>query len=593
MKKFATAFLSVAAAASLCSAATPRILTADAQRARAIGVCIDGRAVLRTDDAALSKAAPRKAPVKRAAVSADVPEILYDTPEGEMRMYSRDGDGYTEVDGYIVPDSQHGYFLKMVYAPDGTTVYMYNPIASCYMAEAWVKGSTDGTTVTIPTGQYLAYSEEMGYGLTLEAGKLTETTNEYGDVDVTYMRDESVKEINFTVGADGVLTIDSKFCHDDPDEPAQNVVGAFYDDDGTWGAYTMYNSRYTPFDDVAVSAPEGTVFEDWAMTSVDFNEGGRKVTFVKAAVSGDKMYLSNLDPVFPDAVMEGTVEGDKVTFSTNQFMGIYMDLYLTYFVADRYSVETIYDEEYDEEYEQLVNRMADKLVMSYDAGARTLTSAEGDGIIINAGKGVADDESSLGFLDIYFNPVLQGFDEVAATPATPRVVQFFDGFEDYGESLACIELPLTDADGNILNYNKLSYAIYTRVDDVEEPFVFYPDEYPGLAEYGLDELTEVPYTMTVYNEYGYEDIAQGGSMVYFYTQSPDAIGVKSIYTGGGERRESPISWYDVAGVKAPSISGAPAVTEVYGPDGIRRSAPVRGLNIVKMSDGSVRKVVVR
>ena len=67
MKKFATAFLSVAAAASLCSAATPRILTADAQRARAIGVCIDGRAVLRTDDAALSKAAPRKAPVKRAA----------------------------------------------------------------------------------------------------------------------------------------------------------------------------------------------------------------------------------------------------------------------------------------------------------------------------------------------------------------------------------------------------------------------------------------------------------------------------------------------------------------------------------------------
>ncbi len=593
MKKFATVFLSVAAAASLCSAATPRILTADAQRARAIGVCIDGRAVLRTDDAALSKAAPRKAPVKRAAATADVPEILYDTPEGEMRMYSRDGDGYTESYGYIVPDSQHGYFLKMVYAPDGTTVYMYNPIASCYMAEAWVKGSTDGTTVTIPTGQYLAYSEEMGYGLTLEAGKLTETTNEYGDVDITYMRDESVKEITFTVGADGVLTIDSKFCHDDPDEPAQNVVGAFYDDDGTWGAYTMYNSRYTPFDDIAVSAPEGTVFEDWAMTSVDFGEGGRKVTFVKAAVSGDKMYLSNLDPVFPDAVMEGTVEGDKVTFSTNQFMGICMDLYLTYFVADRYSVETIYDEEYDEEYEQLVNRMADKLVMAYDAGARTLTSAEGDGIIINAGKGVADDESSLGFLDIYFNPVLQGFDEVAATPATPRVVQFFDGFEDYGESLAYIELPATDADGNILNYNKLSYAIYTRVDDVEEPFVFYPDEYPGLAEYGLDELTEVPYTMTVYNEYGYEDIAQGGSMVYFYAQSPDAIGVKSIYTGGGERRESPISWYDVAGVKAPSLSGAATVSEIYGADGIRRSAPVRGLNIVRMSDGSVRKMVVR
>ena len=90
MKKFATAFLSVAAAASLCSAATPRILTADAQRARAIGVCIDGRAVLRTDDAALSKAAPRKAPVKRAAVSADVPEILYDTPEGEItEKYTR------------------------------------------------------------------------------------------------------------------------------------------------------------------------------------------------------------------------------------------------------------------------------------------------------------------------------------------------------------------------------------------------------------------------------------------------------------------------------------------------------------------------
>ena len=72
--------------------------------------------------------------------------------------------------------------------------------------------------------------------------------------------------------------------------------------------------------------------------------------------------------------------------------------------------------------------------------------------------------------------------------------------------------------------------------------------------------------------------------------------MKSIYKGGGETHESPIFWYDIngtTGVRDIITDGQAKVSAIYGVDGTLRSGKTRGLNIVKMSDGSVRKVVVR
>ena len=93
-----------------------------------------------------------------------------------------------------------------------------------------------------------------------------------------------------------------------------------------------------------------------------------------------------------------------------------------------------------------------------------------------------------------------------------------------------------------------------------------------------------------------DDIRYGGAAVFFYSTPADAYGVKSIYKGGNEVRESPIVWYDVkgaTGVKDTLTNSSATVAEIYSIDGVRRSSMARGLNIVKMSDGSVRKMIVR
>ena len=51
--------------------------------------------------------------------------------------------------------------------------------------------------------------------------------------------------------------------------------------------------------------------------------------------------------------------------------------------------------------------------------------------------------------------------------------------------------------------------------------------------------------------------------------------------------------YDVTGIDNPSAGNGAVETARYSANGQRVAAPVKGLNIVKYSDGSTRKVVVK
>ena len=71
------------------------------------------------------------------------------------------------------------------------------------------------------------------------------------------------------------------------------------------------------------------------------------------------------------------------------------------------------------------------------------------------------------------------------------------------------------------------------------------------------------------------------------------LGTKQAYSGTGVWRDfGEIKEYDVSGIdKVDNHSEAKEVSR-YSLDGQRLSAPVKGLNIVRYSDGSIKKVVV-
>lgn len=613
MRKIFTSILSVAAATAVAMAAMPHPATVGefnasvrsvapgiekltpAQRAGIAGATVNGHAFLGKNADKAAKLAARAPKAQRVIEPSAPPSVIDETPAGTPKMYARSGDGFMVFYGYIFPHEQNGQILNTVMSEDNKTIYIQDPVSSA-MAETWVKGTVDGSTISVPTGQYIMYDPEEGYGAIVAVGKLTEV-EDGEDVYYDYVMDESCKDIKFTVEADGTIKLEDKFSFtfdaSDPEGATdpEYIVTAFWSDDHSWSGYADYNSAYIPFDDVANSVPNSVVFKDWKLSSVNVDSEKPVTTFVSVGIEGDKMYITGLYRDMPEAVVAGTITDGKVTLESNQYLGISNIVYLTYFVGGTYSVETFPDPDFGD-YNEVTNVATESVVFNYDADAKTLTAPDNAALYINAGRANADTGEGISQFASYFGPSLSEFNEVAATPATPEILDFGDYFDDYGYIGISLYIPTVDTEGNDININKLYYVIYTRVDGEEEEFVFYPDEYVGLEELNIDEMTEVPYTMQI-EGYDGVDIRYGGENVFFYTTLPDAYGVKSVYKGGGEVHESPVFWLETAGVNNVLTNGTATVSAVYGIDGIRRSEMSHGLNIVRMSDGSVRKIFVR
>ncbi len=135
-------------------------------------------------------------------------------------------------------------------------------------------------------------------------------------------------------------------------------------------------------------------------------------------------------------------------------------------------------------------------------------------------------------------PVIE---DVAATPADPEVVGVgnYDASEEYG--YFAFTIPTTDVDGNDLKEANLFYQLYADIAGEIQPITFTTDLYIKLTE----DMSIIPYTFT--DNYDFAD--RGDYKVVYlnfnFNTMYDRIGVKSIYTGGGETNESEIVWADV------------------------------------------------
>ena len=104
----------------------------------------------------------KSAPSMKAA--ADFP-IIAELPAGESKLYKRTGGKgieYNSQTGQIDLVDQEGY-VNIIYG-ENNTVYLKD-ILSTFGTLAWVKGTINGNTITVSTGQNLFYSEEYNAAL--------------------------------------------------------------------------------------------------------------------------------------------------------------------------------------------------------------------------------------------------------------------------------------------------------------------------------------------------------------------------------------------------------------------------------------------
>ena len=214
---------------------------------------------------------------------------------------------------------------------DGNTVYIQGLASDGnghILPDAWARGTLSGTTLTIPTGQYMGEYDKyqiylLGYDI---------DSKNIEDITFTY----SVESNTYTLN--NYLIVNAKI-------------------DGLY--YYYYIQSGAVINTVAplslVEVPDGITIEtNWKIDGNFFKNGSNIAVerAIEVAFDGNDVYIKGIPYYFPDAWMKGTINGNTATFASGQFVG---------------------EDDYGEEYMVGSNNLEDvvDIVFSFDSSTKT------------------------------------------------------------------------------------------------------------------------------------------------------------------------------------------------------------------------------
>lgn len=498
--------------------------------------------------------------------------VIKEQPEGTLRTFH----GYslaTEVSWGFASEGPHDGLARQVVFADNGDVYFKNPITKANI-DCWIKGTLkDGViTVELPQLVDVVETEEGVEEWYVQRFVGTPFVDDEGDEDIEWNVDPEKTSITYTFRNDSIIQ-DQKL----------EKLALMYD-----GKHMYYGDRdvvYTAVDEHASVMPEGIEPERW---SFKYNEV--YANQVKIAFDGNDMYIQGFWPEFPQAVMKGTIDGDKATILSQQYLGFLTSGdkgYYTYLMNS--SVESGWSFTY--------TTIAEPMVFNFDRETNTMTAA-GDktALIVHSGKtpGVPDYRVRLSLRDPYFSKI-----GTIGKPVTPTITWINRDYEYAWGYVECT-IPAEDVDGNCFDINQMTYCMW--LDD--EKNVFDP-ELVFADQYKYKDL-EAPTTDLPYNFDNGSGISTRGSIgqkyLQFFELGFDELGIQSTYYDdltervlksdiiyiNPETKETRIQDVEtgVEAVNAPEAE----IAEIafFDLDGRRLQAPVKGMyiKVITYADGS-------
>lgn len=529
--------------------------------------------------------APRKAaqqPARTLPVATD--NVVGEQPEGTLyaNQAYRNTYHYYNWDGEIENARSEAILIDYVMAPDGT-IWLKSPIS--LVETGWVRLDMEDEDIYVAHTPQLVMEDETDIdddGNPYRAYATRLVLRNDGDGYYYYPDGTSDEGYNLDMRfsyVDGVLRQMQDSCVAEMDNMPYEVLGLTYAD-GEWLGYATAHINVYPIQEAAACPPEGVAQELYAVTATQLSEEtGQPATtrqLARMAFAGNEAWLAT--PGGTGGWMHGTKHEDgSLTFGP-QYLGPCQELgtHLWFAPAD-YTLQETGDEW--EPYTLYLDRCAD-LQLAPD-GNGGYAAQEGKAIVVNASA-----EEVL-YVSSFLSPAIAPFHEVAAKPATPDVWEYYPYDGEWGFGLFTAYIPDTDTEGQILNTEKLSYVIY--LGDQTRQLTLSPAEYCNLDH----EMTELPYSFTDNFDIS---VTEYGHTIYLFNGGYDRVGVQSIYRGAGEERRSDIGWSDgevTDGIAAATTAATTAPAARYDLQGRRITKPARGISIVRMADGTVRKQVVR
>lgn len=533
-------------------------------------------------------------------------ELIKEQPEGKVISMSREARVSTVVHTPqgTVPEVNYlaNLISEIVEGTDGN-LYIKNPF-TYYRTGTYIKAvKGEGNQYIVHTPQLVL---EQQNGAKYYLGKIC--VNDVAEYEDSQFGDPTAEEGNDIVFTyeDGVLsevthkvwTFDNGGQRTQIDaSPILALVTSNYSTKGysaSWTGYGDHNIVMEPVTDEVCVLPEEAKVETFEMTYLYM--GIEAKGFVKIAFEGNDVYLNAFSDYMKDGWAKGTVEGDKVVFSGQQYLGPYLsaperEQYAHIYLvpckyADTVSGEDVYD-------------VTDELVFDYDAETRTLTTA--DAFAINAGK------KTINEFIIYDKAKLYPYVEMLTDLTSPVILEDDTApvsdpiyLDENGHGLGSFTFELSDKDlgGNLLNTSNLSFTLYK--DDV--PMVVTPELFVGVPESFVGG-TNIPFIAFTSGDDFYFDFKIGA---YYFLDTPKTMSVRMNYVDtNGQVHHSLRNGYDFVERKVLVDMGEPAENpaaidaiasssdtqgSVFDLAGRRVSGIKKGLNIV-VDNGQVRKII--
>lgn len=491
--------------------------------------------------------------------------IIDAQPEGKLHanLYFS-GESFVDMMGYEAQLPFDGIWGKIVEAPDNKTIYINNPIGA-YYSDAWIKGErTTGDTIEVKLPQQFVHEEYDGMSTDAWLYKLVPVKVEQdGETYTTFKPDSTSQTVKYVWRNDSIVLVNST---------QDSKLLGMCTETGDWYGYGDYIQQYTVFDQQPVAPKDESKATQMSITYYD---SGQMYGRVKKAVrEGNDIYIAGLNENIPSGWAKGTISGNKATFSGHQYMGL-DTVTASYAFFEPVSHSMVWDSEIGDSIENLT--LADAITFDYDADKGTLSTDST--FVANQGYKMFNQVFT------YDGATIEPWTEKAATPLAvdASTMSYMPYSEEYGYGLLAFAPSEFDADGYILDANKLYYSIYLD-DDV---LTIDPDEYK-LFPY---ETTEIPFT--------YSDMLDfvnyaGMWQVYTFVTGIDRIGVQMIYKGGGEVRKSAITYISATDEDPSAVSNVAQTGKVAGVtytdlSGRRVSRPGKGLFIqtTRLADGTI------
>ena len=322
-------------------------------------------------------------------------DVLVTPPENATveTWYTIDGAQYVNFQGG--QQQQFTPSIKVVF--DGSDIYIQG--LGYWFNEGWVKGSINGTTATIPYGQYIG-EDEFG------AEYICGAQDQYTMTDVVFNYDAE----------EGTLECTTPYILENS---SPTVINPY----AYWILPTF--SKTAPEGPKPVVAPEGLVTSEWAISAMD-NFGNPVSAYVNIGFDGNDVYIQGFTHYLPEAWIKGTLseDGKTITFEGYQYFGPYN--------ADAYTHYEFY-------------LMEDGFTLNYDAEAGKMTGT-GEIFVREAVRTYKG--------DVYNNPVITKVVEKAGTPAIPNIAQIYPATT--GPTVQ-FTIPTVDAEGNAMASSKISF----------------------------------------------------------------------------------------------------------------------------------------